>query len=80
MMLYISFYNVCKEKCKHAFWNARPKYLKQLAAYFIRKTIKRLSNYSANPVLADSSDNGLYVGMSLHSFILFKYCHLLSDL
>lgn len=80
MTLYVSFYNVYKEKCKYSFGNARPKHFTQLVAYFIIKTIKGLSNYSANPVLADSSDNGPYMGMSLWDFILFKYCCLLSDL
>lgn len=79
MTLYISFHNVYKEKCKYAFWNARPKYLTQLVAYFISKTIKELSNYNVNPVLADSSAIGLSIRMSLYSFTLFKYCPLLSD-
>lgn len=41
MTLCTSFCNVYKEKCKYIFWNARPKYLTQLVAYFISKTIKR---------------------------------------
>ena len=69
MTQYISFYNVYREKCKYVFWNAGPKYLIQLVAYFIIKTVKGLSNYSANPLLADSSDNGPYMGMSLYNFI-----------
>lgn len=83
MTLYISFYNVYKEKCTYVFWNARPKYLTQLVAHFIIKTIKGLSNYNTNPVLADSSDNGLYMAMSLYNFnlntaiyyLIYKYVH-----
>lgn len=65
MTPYISFYNVYKEKCKYVFWNARPKCLTQLVAYFITKTIKGLSNYNANPMVADPSDNGPSMGTPL---------------
>lgn len=48
--------------------------------YFIIKTIRGLSNYNANLMLADSSDNGSNMGTSLYNFISFKYCSLVSDL
>lgn len=80
MTLYISFYNAYYRRCKYVFWNARPKYFTQLVEYFIIKAIRALSNYNANPMLPDSSDNAPPMGTSVQNFILFKYCHFLCDL
>lgn len=72
MTLYLSFSQCIQRKMQICLWNARPKYLTQLVAYFISQTIKELSNYNVNPVLADSSAIGLSIRMSLYSFTLFK--------